>query len=139
MAAGDHESFTPARLEAHSNRTATISYDRIPPGAETSTTSPLPLPPHRPRNRRSNGNPPRPDIRLVLSHDLVNDPILRVVLIVELHDGPEHHPAAIRQFARIDNLRRPQLRLDLVDPPLDEPLLLTRRVILSVLGQITVA
>src|SRR6266702_4766504 len=72
---------------------------------------PLRLPHQRPGNRRSNGNPSRPDIRLILPYDLIDDAILRVVLIIELHDGPEHDPAAVRQLARIDDLGRSQLRL----------------------------
>src|SRR5215510_6300200 len=71
---------------------------------------------------------------LVGAHDLVAN--LLAGLVLEEHRRGERDPVA--RGRRLDDLGVSHLRLELGDAPLDEALLLASRVVLRVLGEVTV-
>src|SRR6266478_1976569 len=84
--------------------------------------------------RRHDRDAPLGRVGLVRADDLVAD--LLAVLVLEQHGRGEGD--AVPRGRRIDDLGASDLPLELGDPALDERLLLARRVILGVLGDVAV-
>src|SRR5262249_17888619 len=84
--------------------------------------------------RRHDRDAPLRRLRLVRAHDLVAD--LLALLVLE-QDRRREGPAVPRR-GRLDDVGGADLSLELGDAPLDERLLLARRVVLGVLGKVAV-
>ena len=106
----------------------------MPPGAVTSTTSPSDLPIERARDGRGDRQQALLDVRLVVADELVDD-LVAAVLILELArvEPNTTRPLAVNLVTSIISAVR-QAVLDLVDAPLDEALLLARRMVFGVLA-----
>src|SRR5581483_3595339 len=83
---------------------------------------------------REDRDPPRSRIGFVRPDDLVAD-LLAVLAAQELRRA-ERDPGAL--LRRVDHLRGGDLRLELPDTPLDEPLALLGGVVLGVLREVSV-
>src|SRR5580765_1284020 len=88
----------------------------------------------RARQRRHDRDPSLGGVRLVRAHDLVAD--LLAVLVLEQDRRGEGD--AVTRGGRLDDLGGADLALELGDAALDERLLLARRVVLRVLGEVAV-
>ena len=62
-----------------------------------------------------------------------------VGLTLQIHGYAEHNPTILRQLRDVDDLGIGQPAFDFGDSPFDEALILTRRMVFGVLGQIAVA
>src|SRR4029453_3479353 len=88
-----------------------------------------------PGQRGHDRDQPALRLRLVRSHDLIRG--LLAVLVLQLHGGAERH--AIAGGRRVDHLGGADLRLQVGDARLDEPLPLARGMVLRVLAEIAVS
>src|SRR3546814_6734198 len=91
----------------------------------------------RTRDRRRNRDLAVLDVGFQVTHDLVAL-LLAAVGVGQQHGRAEHDPGAGIERGDVDDLRMRQLSLELLDPALDEALLLARGVVHGVLLQVAV-